>query len=342
VNFKLLCSLAILIPSLVFLGCEGDVGPEGPRGPAGEDGTDGIDGVSGVSPQSCLECHSDQATLQIAIEYVQSGHKAGEYVDYAGGRASCARCHSKQGFVQYAVNGEVAGDIVGPAAIDCSTCHSVHPSEFGLRLDAEFSLIADPAYMLDYGDASNLCANCHQSRRAEPNLDVPGETFEITSTHYGPHHGAQGILLEGVGFAEIDGSAEYPEPSSASGHLSMGATCVSCHMNNYAGGAGGHTWHPNVENCTGCHPGATDFNINNTRVEIQEKLDTLRDLLLAAGVLEYVEEDAAYEPVVGTYPMVQAQAFFNWIGIEEDRSLGVHNPRYTRALLDNSIEALTQ
>lgn len=39
--------------------------------------------------------------------------------------------------------------------------------------------------------------------------------------------------------------------------------------------------------------------------------------------------------------MVQAQAFFNWIGLTEDRSLGVHNPRYVTALLENSIEAIT-
>ena len=39
--------------------------------------------------------------------------------------------------------------------------------------------------------------------------------------------------------------------------------------------------------------------------------------------------------------MVQAQAFYNWIGLTEDRSLGVHNPRYVEALLSNSIEALS-
>jgi hypothetical protein len=38
--------------------------------------------------------------------------------------------------------------------------------------------------------------------------------------------------------------------------------------------------------------------------------------------------------------MVVAQAFFNWIGLTEDRSKGVHNPRYIEALIDNSIEAL--
>ena len=43
----------------------------------------------------------------------------------------------------------------------------------------------------------------------------------------------------------------------------------------------------------------------------------------------------------GRRVLIDEQAFFNWIGLEEDRSLGAHNPAYFEALLDNSIEALT-
>jgi hypothetical protein len=112
-------------------------------------------------------------------------------------------------------------------------------------------------------------------------------------------------------------------------------------MSTYTDGTGGHTWWPNVDNCTGCHPGATDFDINGVQTDTQALLDQLRDLLLDQGVIEWVEEDMAYEPVLGTYQMEQAQAFFNWIGLTEDRSLGVHNSAYVEALLTNSIEAIT-
>jgi hypothetical protein len=38
-----------------------------------------------------------------------------------------------------------------------------------------------------------------------------------------------------------------------------------------------------------------------------------------------------------------ATALFNWIYIaHEDKSLGVHNPAYTRALIEASLEALGQ
>mgnify|MGYP000205167902 CR=1 FL=1 len=66
---------------------------------------------------------------------------------------------------------------------------------------------------------------------------------------------------------------------------------------------------------------------------------------LHAAVVEIIiEEDAeepgTYHPVTGTYPMVQVQAFFNWVGLVEDRSAGIHNPDYVNALLDNTIAAL--
>jgi hypothetical protein len=332
--------LLVLVSAIALAGCEGDQGPQGPAGPAG---ADGADGANGYTPAMCLDCHNDAESLEIQLAYAQSGHKAGNYVAYAGGRQSCARCHSKQGFIEYATTGEVSGDVSDPASLDCAGCHIVHPADFGIRATDPVAMIWDETYEVDFGDNSNLCANCHQSRRAEPNLDIPGDTYEITSTHYGPHHGAQANVLEGVGFAEIDGSTDYPNPGS--GHAAAGMTCVACHMYEYdsgdEGGEGGHTWIPRVAACQTCHAGATDFDINGTQTENQDKLDQLRDLLVDLGVVEYVEEDEAYEPIPGTYPMIQVQAFFNWIGLEEDRSLGVHNPSYYEALLDNSIEALT-
>ncbi len=335
-NSKNLLWLLILIPLIAFIGCEGDVGPVGP---AGTDGTDGTDGANGNSLSVCLECHSNESFLQLQFEYIQSGHKLGEFVGYAGGRQSCARCHSKQGFMQFAANGEVSGDISDPAAIDCATCHVVHPESFALRYAGPVAMLADETYLLDFGDNSNLCANCHQSRRAEPNIAAPADSFAITSTHYGPHHGAQANVLEGMGFAEIEGSVAYPADSL---HLTQGATCVTCHMATYADNEGGHTWQPALAACNGCHFGTDDVNFDHhgVQTETQAKLDVLRDRLVALGVLEFVEEDAAYEPVVGVYPMVQVQGFFNWIGLVEDRSLGAHNPAYCDALLDNTIEAL--
>jgi len=339
VKTKNILLLLLLVFAVAMVGCEGDEGPAGPTGPAGDPGDPGEDGTPG-DITNCTACHASAEFEEIQAQYSYSGHALGAYVGYAGGRASCTPCHSSEQFVQWAELGEVDDAISSPSAIGCRTCHNVHetflPADYALRVTGTVDMLFDETYELDFGDSSNLCAICHQSRRAEPNTSNPGETFDITSTHYGPHHGAQANVLEGVGFAEIVGSVDYP---ASSGHLNVSYTCVTCHMGDYDGeeAAGGHTWGVNYNSCSNCH---TQDAIDTAMGAIEVKLDALRDRLVELGVVEWVEEDEAYEPIVGTYPMAQAQAFFNWIGLVEDRSMGAHNPSYVEALIDNSLEAI--
>jgi len=311
---------------------------EGPMGPPGADGVDGN--------VTCLECHSTDIQEAIKIQFQQSAHNAGAIaVDYAGGRASCAQCHSHEGFVEYAETGEVGEDISNPSAWQCKTCHNIHSTfevgDYAFRLNDAVTFIFDGTTQFDAGN-SNLCANCHQSRTAEPNTAAPGTTFEITSTHYGPHHGAQANVLMGVGFAELSGSLSYPT-AGASAHMGENGRCTGCHMYDYADGEGGHTFNPSLAACNSCHSGSsTDFDYGGVQTETEDLLVELRTLLLNNSVLtfEVSGEDTTYHPITGTYDMVLVQAFFNWVGLEEDRSMGVHNPQYVKALLQNSIDAV--
>lgn len=323
---------------------------EGPMGPAGKDGTNGVDGADGSV--TCLSCHSGTTLTKIQGQFAMSEHSVGAIaVDYAGGRAECAQCHSHEGFVQYATLGSVAGNITNPSAWQCSTCHGLHSTfestDYALRLKAPVVSAANKNVTLDAKGNSNLCVNCHQTRTAEPNTATPGTTFKITNTHYGPHHGPQANVLIGVGFAEIPGSVAYPAAGSSKHVTMMNATsgaCVGCHMSTFTNKQGGHSYIPSVAACNSCHGGTpiTDYNYGGVQSDVQALLDQLRDKLIAKGVLAYVDADAAYEPKVGTYPMIQAQAYYNWIGLVEDRSLGVHNPKYVRALLVNTLEALNK
>jgi len=333
---RFILPLFLLTAALIFSSCV----KEGPEGLAGTDGQDGADGQDGNV--TCLACHSGTALAEKQIQYAASIHKAGTNVAYAGGRASCAECHSSEGYIEMHTMGSVAANIESPSAITCNTCHMIHTdfeyTDYALRGNEPVALKYDPSNVLDLGDGSNVCLNCHQSRTAEPNLAKPGEaTFSITSTHYGPHHGPQGNLFDGNGFAEVAGPVAYPVAGS-SPHREQ-ASCITCHMGEYADGEGDHTWKASVASCNDCHS-TEDFNYGGIQTLTQLRLDELRDILVDLGVIEWVEADASYEPVVGTYPMVQAQAYFNWIGITEDRSLGVHNPKYVNALLTNTIEAL--
>ncbi len=349
-KYKSLLELLTLGFSFVFIlaSCT----KEGPIGPSGADGTNGSDGRDGVDGNvTCLVCHSGTNMEQKQAQFSMSEHSVGAIaVDYAGGRASCAPCHSHELFVQTMTLGSVAGDVTNPSAWECSTCHGIHKTfegqDYALRssdpVKPLYNVVGGaevvPGLTMDLHGNSNLCAVCHQSRVPEPNVAIPGETFKITSTHYGPHHGAQANVVAGVGFAEIPGSVDYPEAGSAR-HLNQ-ASCTGCHMAEFASKQGGHSFIPSLAACNECHDASnTDFNYGGVHTEVEDMLVELRDQLIVLGVVEGNDVDG-YHPHTGTFPMVQVQAFFNWIGLEEDRSKGVHNPQYVKALLLNSIEAM--
>lgn len=333
--YNVLLSVAAIVAMSFFVSCEG---PAGPAGTDGVDGTNGADGATGVT--ACMECHdTDNTILAIDAQFVQSGHRLGAYVSYAGGRGSCANCHSSEGFIEYATFGEVsAATINNPSAWECKTCHQIHSTfeveDYALRMvePVEWNISDGTA---DLGASSNLCGNCHQSRTAEPNTAAPADSFKITSTHYGPHHGPQANLFYGMGFAEIAGSATYP---TAGEGIHKNASCTMCHMGEYADNMGGHTWKANLASCQTCHA-TTDFNYGGVQTSVEADLIVLRDKLIELGVVAGDDVDG-YHPVTGTYPMLHAQAYYNWVGLYEDRSNGVHNPKYIEALIANTIEAL--
>ncbi|MBW6534953.1 MAG: NapC/NirT family cytochrome c [Mariniphaga sp.] len=316
---------------------------EGPMGPQGADGSDGSDGMDGVDGNvSCLACHNSDNIESIQGQFAMSVHSAGAIaVDYAGSRASCSPCHSHEQFVQYAELGQVAGDITNPTAWKCNTCHGLHETfettDYALRLDEPVIGLFDKVTVLDMKGNSNLCANCHQSRAGDPLASNPSATTFNVTARTGPHHGPQANLVAGVGFAEIEGSVSYPEPNS-SYHLNETASCTGCHMGEFGNRSGGHSWIPSLNNCNTCHE-TENYNYGGRQTDVALKLDQIRDKLVELGVMTG-DAEAGFSVVPGSYPIVLARAYFNWIGIEEDRSLGVHNPRYISALLINTLEAL--
>lgn len=334
--------IACLAPSCV---------KEGPMGLSGTDGTNGTNGDAGTV--TCMVCHSGTNMEQKQAEFTMSAHSAGAIaVEYAGGRASCAPCHSHEQFVQFAASGlPIAGDITNPSAWKCSTCHGIHATfeskDYALRKSAATVSVVVANGTMDLKGGSNLCATCHQSRSAEPNVDKPGATTYAVSTRIGPHHGPQANVVFGKGFAEIPGSVAYPVAGSADHLTKANASCVGCHMGTFTAKQGGHSYIPSLASCNTCHGGTaiTNYNYGGVQSDVQVKLDLLRDKLVALGVI-VVGTDAVdpsiitYTPKSGTVPMVRARAAFNYYGLKEDRSLGVHNPKYVRALLVNTLEAL--
>jgi hypothetical protein len=292
-----------------------------------------LGGTSSVFAQvqvtDCMACHNDttvitgkQAGLSGAV------HGTGDAF-LRGTRSSCAGCHSGGAFSEMvaaglAPNQVEAGD-PNPTRQDCRTCHQVHVShteaDWALETTAAVNLYAFGELMFD-GGKGNLCANCHQPRRAIAEPDADGN-IAVTSTHWGPHHGPQSAMLLGTGGAgDVAGVPSFH-------YRLVGDTCVTCHI----GADMVHTFEAVEASCDECH--APEDDLDGAMAAVQEKITVLHDLLEAKGLYH----DG--HPVVGVYPAAEAQALWNYIFIDvEDASSGAHNPPYTNALLDASIAAL--
>jgi hypothetical protein len=287
-----------------------------------------------ASDLSCTECHNDTSTMTgIKLEWSESKHATGDAF-VRGTSASCAGCHSGGAFSQSVAAGLNPGELESgdphPTRQDCRTCHQIHTTytgeDFALETTDAVALYAVEGATFD-GGSGNLCVNCHQPRRDAP----VAEDGVITgiSTHWGPHHGPQSAMLLGVSGAGVEGS-----PSKH--YEQVEDTCVNCHM----GENKSHTYEPNVAACEECHSDVESFDINGVQTEVQAMIDELGEMLVAEGVLSENSEDG--HPTVEEAPENVGIALWNWLYVaHEDKSLGVHNPAYAKALLQAGIDALS-
>lgn len=337
--FRLLTIAALVL--FVIPSCVKE-GPAGMDGVDGTNGTDGADGAAGADGTAfCMDCHTDSKVAEITSDWSSSNHAIGTSFAYAGGREDCSRCHSGDGFTTF-IKTAAADTVTSTTPITCGACHSHGNSDIPtfqddngdpvyIRTTAAVSEIIDEGNTIDLGGPSNLCVNCHQARTGYPEADTDGN-FAITSTHYGPHHGPQGNMIVGAVGYKFAGSVDYPATgNTATKHAEAG--CVTCHMYE-ASDYPSHTFAPNVNACAQCHGDVTDFDIDGVQTEVTGLLTTLESKLEEKGVM------ASGTVVPGTYEVTLARAYYNYILCEEDRSEGVHNPDYIKALLQNTIEAL--
>jgi len=339
-RFNKLFSFALIVAGLAMMSCEG------PAGTPGKDGQDGINGTDGTA--ACNACHTgNQMMLAKVLQYNHSTHSTGENAAYCN-RSGCTECHVSQGFLDKVKNGAAEASYSDPLQPNCYTCHEIHQT---FTLD-DWALTTTAAVDLNHGEGSydkgnsNLCANCHQARTVSPMPEIGGADVTI-SNRFGTHHGPVANILASTGGYEVAGSKTY----GTTGHYTMISDgCVTCHMSSpYGTQAGGHqmgmeydshgTMTLNLTGCTTCHSDATA--LKTALTARQDKTQALLDQLKAILVAEGVYNEGTGLANSGTYSADLAGAYLNFQTVLEDRSLGVHNPGYTEALLTNSIEKLT-
>jgi len=315
---------------------------------------------------TCLQCHAALPFEYQGTEWINSAH-AVTTTDPAG-NASCVGCHTNNGFID-----RIKG--VGPVdltydAIGCQTCHEPHgqttpPSTTThlVRTLANVTLHDGSVITQTCAEGTDcapagyglLCMNCHQSRQN-------AATYAATtagSAHFGPHEGPQADMLEG------ENGFTYGQdiPSSAHPYV-VTNTCVGCHMQEpnskdpAFGQVGGHTFkmafagnatapaEQMVGACQTCHgPELNSFNfplmdydgdgvIDGAQTEVQHLLNNLSMLLPPVGQVK------TSLSIDSTWTQPQLEAAYNWLFVNNDGSLGIHNMAYTVGLLKASIANL--
>jgi len=327
---KIYWYVALSLATCVLLAVMGCEGPTGPRGSEGE---------SGVA--ECMECHAENtAIVAIGGQWANSVHATGG--NFERNTPPCSGCHTSEGFLARLATGS-PGTPTNPSSIHCFTCHAPHTNgDFRLRTVAPVNMMVGGVFDMGHG---NLCVNCHQPLVASPRVALAPDSTTITNNRWGPHHGTQGAILSGNGGHEFAGY-EY-EDSPHARVVTKG--CPSCHMAAPFGArAGGHTMNMTYEfhdaevdlatgcNVQDCHWGAvTDFSYRGAQAEITVLLDELHTAILDRGFI-----DSEGLPVPGKYSEAEAGAIYNFLFVEDDRSDGIHNTDYARALLESSLAKL--
>jgi hypothetical protein len=301
---------------------------------------------------ACADCHNSSTQIVSKdVQYSASKHAIGG--TFFENRAACAVCHTSEGFtarIDAKATLEVAtdaADIANASPINCRTCHNIHDT----YTKADWSLARTDAVTLELtGDVydkgnSNLCVSCHQPRISTP-MPVAGADIEITSARYGPHYGPQSSMLLGVGgYGEYKGSNVHYD--------AVDEGCITCHMTDTAVGdlAGGHTMKvayeeggdplENLTPCLTCHEDIESFDRNGVQTENAALVEEVRLALVKKGLIvpEFVEGEIPMG-IPGTFTADQAGALWNYKTVLGDKSMGIHNPGYTKFLLETALELL--
>jgi hypothetical protein len=330
--------LMIVVAALVVVAISSCT-KEGPQGPPGKDGKD--------ANATCGQCHNFSDTIVAKIlQYNNSQHATGTTAFET--ETGCAPCHTSQGFTECVVTGldATAAVIENPAPVNCRTCHKIHDTytnaDYALRYNSPVALRIGGTLDLTGGSGNaDLCSKCHQPRMRTPwPDDTMGDSAQVTSSRYNPHYGPQSTILAGMGAFDLPGFTYANSPHKDA------LSCTDCHGGPAVGiDGGGHTlWMAfdqegseayNTQVCAPCHEDIGDnFDYDGTQTEILGMKDSLLNILVAKGLMT-----SSGSVISGKwYKKNELRVIWNWGMVNNDGSLGVHNYKYCRDILQAGID----
>jgi hypothetical protein len=336
------------------IGCESCHGP-------GADHVAGFGDVSKISASLdagvCLQCHEAPTHHMVGTYYLASNHATMPLAGKDAVSTSCFPCHSGSAYYKYSKNQTTPGYVASADAsqpITCAVCHDPHVStNLGLRL---VPVTLKNGYSVTTGGNGQLCMTCHQSRKNIATTITATAPYYGFSDRFGPHHGPQTDMFLGQNAYQYGDSTI----SGINTHGGLTDACVTCHMQQRGSNAANsnHQWNMSdstgdyVTVCKSCHgqslksfndiKASSDWDgngkIEGVQTEVQGMVTKLAALLPKDANGNVVSMMADSLKVKGQPSIVKG--IYTYYFVTSDNSLGVHNAKYTVAILQKALSSL--
>lgn len=339
-----------------------NIGCESCHGPGANHFGDATKTDKSLNAGVCLQCHDAPKKHRLGSYWMASKHAIFEDGDHTA-RANCFPCHSGAAFVKWLDNKTNPGyneTTDGNVNIACSVCHDPHSDANAMQLRAVSVDSLKNGYVLPagVGGKGQLCMNCHQSRYVQKVTNVP--PYYGFGSRFSPHESPQTDMFLGRNSYEF----EDPTLTGRASHLGVRDGCVTCHMSERVNGSSMHAdhelamvdtlggQHDLIGACVECHGPITHFNdilasydydrngvIEGLQTEVQGLLDILKSRLPVDATGEPIgggTVTAADSAAIANRPDF-VQGIWTYYFVRNDKSLGVHNPKYAVALLQKAL-----
>jgi hypothetical protein len=236
----------------------------------------------------------------------------------------------------------------------CVTCHDPHRNTDYLTKEGKQALLRRPIESTDTTDIApgtppkqhttfnHICASCHNGRGADPS----DSALQTGTARPNMHDSNQFNMLMGIGGVEGTG----PVVRNMA-HATAPGQCTHCHM-----AEGRHTMTVSYEKgCAPCHTPADAYRAQALRAKVEIDLYALRvrmenwarqqDFngdgqpdndpdLWNYWALVPTEKQSLSRTIQGRIPIQVKRARHNYYFVLRDASFGIHNPPYTRHLIN--------
>ncbi len=356
---NMVANYSALVP-LASIGCESCHGPG--NGHNGDITKIGLSLDAGV----CQSCHDSPPREPIGMFWALSDHATMPLAGTDATSTSCFPCHSGSAFVKWVTDSKPATDANWSAATDasypltCSVCHdpmsAANPNQ--IRTVTVDTLRNGYHIPSSVGGLGQLCMNCHRSRNNVATKVTTTPPYYGFSSHYGPHGNPQTDMLLG------QNAYQYGD-SSLTGlttHTGVPDACVTCHMPTTDGmpdhqlamqdTTGTGVLHDRVDACQTCHgaqiqkfdniKASYDYDrngkIEGVQTEIAGLIAQLKAKLPIDSTTGQPITDSNHGDSLAVYNRPDlVQNLYTYAFVTSDGSGGMHNAKYTVALLQKAL-----